>query len=739
MDFQNYVNTFFSPTCVVSVTQSEDGGCGDVRIIAGNDKYIRMIDARMQNKEPDKVKAGESAFVPGALYTDYFPVNRSFEDICFRAAVQKSEIHTHAYLSNLDLWFDIYAMPIDYEEDGAYYCCYIAKADSNADAILDTLNSAQTSNDVLKTCIKLHKADNLEEALKNVISDIRKLCDAAGCTVLLIDDIKKDYSVLATDFRPDANLKRVTQFVNFYDIASSWKEMLGDELDSIIISNEEDMEYVSKVNNPWYLTLVEAGVDSVVLFPLRQGDELLGFIWATNFDTDKTMQIKETLELTTFFVSSHIARYKVLDRLHTMSYTDALTGLPNRFACTEHIEELIKANEKFTVVSINLNNFKSINDTLGFESGNHVLIELAKRWRSLSDNYFTRISGDEFMLVVRGYSDDAELKSIISRYVDMLRESLTVDECDLYISASFGYAEFPTDADTEDALISHANAAMNEIKKASSSNHVMHFTPDILRDEHILEVENKIRTALKNDNIYFNLQPQYDMEHKLRGFEALARMKDDAGNVISPGEFIPVAEKVGLIDRVDGMVFKKASAFFGDLLKKTGADLTLSINASVRHMMKNDFLDEIRTLLDTSGIPADHLEIEITESIMIDSADKALQCSDELKSMGIQIAIDDFGTGYSSLSYLNKFPANLLKVDKSFIDTMNTSDNARQYVAAIISIGHVMGFDVISEGVEDPAQIETLKDIGCDYVQGFFWGKPLSKEDSEKLVTELYK
>jgi EAL domain-containing protein (putative c-di-GMP-specific phosphodiesterase class I) len=229
------------------------------------------------------------------------------------------------------------------------------------------------------------------------------------------------------------------------------------------------------------------------------------------------------------------------------------------------------------------------------------------------------------------------------------------------------------------------------------------------------------------------------MEHKLRGFEALARMKDDAGNVISPGEFIPVAEKVGLIDRVDGMVFKKASAFFGDLLKKTGADLTLSINASVRHMMKNDFLDEIRTLLDTSGIPADHLEIEITESIMIDSADKALQCIDELKSMGIQIAIDDFGTGYSSLSYLNKFPANLLKVDKSFIDTMNTSDNARQYVAAIISIGHVMGFDVISEGVEDPAQIETLKDIGCDYVQGFFWGKPLSKEDSEKLVTELYK
>ena len=152
--------------------------------------------------------------------------------------------------------------------------------------------------------------------------------------------------------------------------------------------------------------------------------------------------------------------------------------------------------------------------------------------------------------------------------------------------------------------------------------------------------------------------------------------------------------------------------------------------------MKSDFLDEIKALLNDSGIPADQLEIEITESIMIDSFDKALHCIDELKSMGIQIAIDDFGTGYSSLSYLHRFPANLLKIDKSFIDKMNTGESSRQYVAAIISIGHVMGFDVISEGVEEPDQLETLKNIGCDYIQGFIWGRPLSAEDAEKLVRE---
>ncbi len=733
MDFWGFVDSFYSPTCVVSVDKTEDGGYSDIRIIAGNKKYLEMIDMRMSEEAPEQ----KCSFVSGALYTEYFPQNRSFEDVCYQASVEKKEIHTYAHLSNIDLWLDLYVIPIDYNEGNTFYCYYIATASGNEDAILNRVGTSDTANDVLKTCIKLHKSDNLEETMKDVIAEIRQICDAEGCTILLTNDEEAECSILAADFRPGSVIKQVTEFEQFYDIASSWKAMLGEELDCIIISNQSDMDYYSKINRPWYDTLVEAGVESVVLFPLRQGGEIIGFIWATNFDTDKTMRIKETLELTTYFVSSHVARYKVISRLKEMSYTDALTRLPNRFACTEYISELIMKDEKFTAVAIDINNFKSINDTLGFEGGNQVLIEAARRWSEMSDNYITRISGDEFLLVLRDYQTDAQIKKEIKRYVDALDEIMTVEECDIYVSASFGYAEYPVDADSTDALILHATAAMNAIKKANSGDHVLRFTPDLLRDEHILEVENKIRTALENDTIYFNLQPQYDMDHNLRGFEALARMKDSEGNIISPGEFIPVAEKVGLIDRVDGTVFKKAGMFFGELLRKTDADLTLSINASVRHMMKNDFIDEIRALLEMSGIPAEKLEIEITESIIIDSVDKALQCIDEIKSMGIQIAIDDFGTGYSSLSYLNRFPANLLKIDKSFIDKMNTSDSSRQYVAAIISMGHIMGFDVISEGVEDDSQIETLRSIGCDYIQGFVWGRPLSVEDTEKLVNDI--
>ena len=190
------------------------------------------------------------------------------------------------------------------------------------------------------------------------------------------------------------------------------------------------------------------------------------------------------------------------------------------------------------------------------------------------------------------------------------------------------------------------------------------------------------------------------------------------------------------MDKVDGAVFRKSALFIGELIRKTGADITLSVNVSVRHLMKNDFIDEVREVLAAGGLPPEKLEIEITESIMIDSAEKALKCIEEIRKMGIRIAIDDFGTGYSSLSYLNNFPANILKIDKSFIDKMNTSGPSKQYVAAIVSIGHIMGFEVVSEGVETAEQLETLKETGCDFIQGFIWGRPLPAEEAEKLVAD---
>jgi EAL domain-containing protein (putative c-di-GMP-specific phosphodiesterase class I) len=314
-----------------------------------------------------------------------------------------------------------------------------------------------------------------------------------------------------------------------------------------------------------------------------------------------------------------------------------------------------------------------------------------------------------------------------------------VDGCDFFFSASIGWAVYPEDADTVDALLACTSTAMAEVKRGDSGSHILRYTPEIANIEHTLEIERKIRTALENDTLFFELQPQFDMKHQLSGFEALARMRDEDGNCIVPGEFIPVAEELGLIDQIDYVVFRKAAGFFGKLIRETNTKSVLSVNVSVRHLMRNGFLDELREVLKSTGMPPEQLEVEITESIMIDSVDKALDCINEIKKLGIKIAIDDFGTGYSSLSYLNDFPADMLKVDKSFIDRMNTNDSSKQYVAAIISIGHVMNFTVISEGVEQPDQLDTLRNIGCDYIQGFIWGRPMAPDDAENLVKSAMK
>ena len=435
-----------------------------------------------------------------------------------------------------------------------------------------------------------------------------------------------------------------------------------------------------------------------------------------------------------------VLRYQ--QSIRDQAVKDRLTGLPNRFACTELMEDLIKHSDKFAVVSADLNDFKSINDTMGHETGDSVLKEVADRWARLSglmqgtiNVFVARITGDEFLLIIRGYSDSDEVEKTIITFKTELERKMTIDDCDYYITANYGYSEYPDDGNNVDSLLLFADAALHETKRLGINNSILRFKSEILNSEKVMEIERKIRAALDNNTITFNLQPQYDIDHKLRGFEALARMKDSEGTMISPADFIPVAEKTGLIDRVDMRVFELAVSFLADVLRaKKDSDLVVSCNVSVKHLMKNNFIDEIKNTIVKYQVPANHIEIEITESIMIDSMDKALERIDEIKELGMKVAIDDFGTGYSSLSYLNNFPSDMLKIDKSFIDLMNTSESSKQYVATIVSIGHILNLSVISEGVEDEAQIETLKTIGCDYIQGFVWGKPMPADDALELV-----
>ncbi len=448
--------------------------------------------------------------------------------------------------------------------------------------------------------------------------------------------------------------------------------------------------------------------------------------------------------ITIIFISNR----KILDyqqSIRDQAIKDSLTDLPNRFACKELMQDLLRRNSDFVVVSADLNNFKSINDTMGHSAGDAVLIEVARRWRELANNtttetteFVARNSGDEFILIISDYNSLDDVEETIEAYKAELEKKMTIDDCDYYMTACYGYAVCPDDSTVIDNIFTFADAAMHEVKDKERGHgiSILRYTSEILNAEKTIDIERKIRNALEQDKIFYHLQPQYDIDHKLRGFEALARMRDDDGSYISPVDFIPVAEKTGLVDRIDMKVYEMAVDFIAKVIAETGRHITISVNVSVRHLMKNNFIEEIRRVLEERNVSADHIEIEITESIMIDSAEKALERIEQLKAMGMKVAIDDFGTGYSSLSYLNSFPSDLLKIDKSFIDKMNLSDSSRQYVAMIISIGHTLDLKVISEGVESADQVDVLKDIGCDYIQGYVWGKPMPPEEAGKLVAE---
>ena len=444
------------------------------------------------------------------------------------------------------------------------------------------------------------------------------------------------------------------------------------------------------------------------------------------------------------FTYKKVLRYQ--QSIREQAVTDRITELPNRFACNELLTDLQRRNEPFVLVSIDLNDFKSINDTMGHDTGDQVLKEVAKRWKELANSlntetvdFVARNSGDEFMLVISEYPSKEEIENTINAYRDALEKKITIDDCDYYLTACFGYSFFPEDSEVIENIYLYSDAALHEVKKVGSGSRLLRFTPDVLNVERTLEIERKIRSALSGDKIFFHLQPQYDINHNLRGFEALARMKDDDGSFISPADFIPVAEKVGLVDRIDMRVFELSMEFLDKVSRETGTDVMMSVNVSVRHLMKNTFIEDIKRILAANNIAPERVEIEITESIMIDSAEKALQRINEIKAMGMKVAIDDFGTGYSSLSYLNNFPSDLLKIDKAFIDQMSMSESSKQYVAMIISIGHILNLKVISEGVESDDQVDILKKIGCDYIQGFVWGKPMPPEDAGKLVGSLKK
>ena len=424
------------------------------------------------------------------------------------------------------------------------------------------------------------------------------------------------------------------------------------------------------------------------------------------------------------------------EQVEEMSHKDVLTDLPNRRSVKEHMDELIASHcEHYAVAIIDIDNFKNVNDTAGHESGDEVLGQIAERWKEIlgTEDYLARLGGDEFAVVIYDYESLESLDRMLGNILSALSEKFIIKDRDYYLTASMGVAFYPGDSVDASQSLKYADMAMYVAKKQGRNQQV--YFNSIMNDaiEKNVKLETIIRGALEANAFTLLYQPQFrTTDKKLRGFETLIRMWDINGVPVSPAEFIPIAEQSSLIKDVDRWVLSHAMFDFMVLVEKN-PDLVLSINISALHLLDENFLNDLDEVLEMTKFPTACLELELTETVMVDSVDHAKDVLQQIKERGIQIALDDFGTGYSSLKYLKDLPIDLLKIDKTFVDSIKDKKD-ESFIAAIISLSQIMNFAVISEGVEEEYQRQLLADLGCDYIQGFLWGRPLILDDARKLI-----
>jgi diguanylate cyclase (GGDEF)-like protein/PAS domain S-box-containing protein len=427
------------------------------------------------------------------------------------------------------------------------------------------------------------------------------------------------------------------------------------------------------------------------------------------------------------------------EKIKFMAYYDSLTKLPNRIFFIDKLNELLQSindnNSGGAVLFIDLDNFKMINDTMGHNYGDKLLINLAKKFESWinTEDIICRLGGDEFILLLPNV-DEAEAVSYAKSFLMLFDQPCKIDGKQIYATVSIGIALYPKDGMDTDTILKNADAAMYKAKELGKNRFEL-FNQDIyLKLKRKTHIERILRNAIENDELIINYQPQYDAQNNhIFGFEALIRLNSKELGLISPLEFIPIAEEYGHITKIGQWVIKESCKQAVRWIEKGYKFKRVSVNISSVDLQQPNFHEYIEEIINDIGVDPKILELEITESVLMQSLDSSVSTLKQLMNMGISIALDDFGTGYSSLSYLRKIPINTLKIDKSFIDNITSSQKEESIINNIIEMAHSLGLIVVAEGVETKEQLLVLKEKKCDYIQGYYFSKPLQADEIEKL------
>ncbi|MFF0829987.1 EAL domain-containing protein [Brevibacillus sp. NPDC003359] len=440
-----------------------------------------------------------------------------------------------------------------------------------------------------------------------------------------------------------------------------------------------------------------------------------------------------------FVIAKDITKRKETERvIHYLAYHDTLTGLPNRSLFQSKLEDsLVHAShhaQPLAILFLDLDRFKYINDTLGHSTGDSLLSQIANRLRDSVGPHDTicRLGGDEFTIILPGMAHD-EAMHFAEKLMQKLISPIFLGNQSFVVTTSIGISLFPQDGTDAETLIKNADTAMYQAKEHGRNN-FQFFCPEMniaLAKKMMLEAG--LRTALDNNEFQLHYQPQYDHE-KIVGLEALIRWQHPEYGIVSPLDFIPLAEETGLIIPIGQWVLEKACQQCMEWQQQGLPPVRLAVNLSMRQLQDKHLVTMVQQTLQKTGLAPAYLELEITESIAMHRLDTVIPRLQILQDMGIHISIDDFGTGYSSLSCLQSLPINSLKIDQSFMRNMSTHTLNTSIVSAIAAMAHSLSLSLVAEGVETEAQLEFLRTLGCSTFQGYFFSKPIPAAECESLL-----
>ena len=430
-------------------------------------------------------------------------------------------------------------------------------------------------------------------------------------------------------------------------------------------------------------------------------------------------------------------RKKVEQQLEKRASTDSLTDVNNRFSYLNKMNTLLAASNKqkeqqHAIFFLDLDRFKQVNDTLGHAIGDLLLVEVANRLKSLlnSKDIVARYGGDEFVLTLTNIHHPREAAKFAEEIIHEIEKPVKVNNQEIFISTSIGISIYPHDGDTAEELVNRADKAMYYAKQSGRNRFSFYFDELNTDANRLILLDSEIRKAIENRNFTLYFQPKVDVKYnKIIGFEALVRWNSEKLGYVSPAEFIPYAEETGLIIPISEIIIEKACEELGNLRDAGYSKLPISINISSIHFQQADFLDSIQKILVRNNTSAHNFEIEVTERTVMNNDVDTISKLVRLKQLGFKISIDDFGTGYSSLSYLVRFPVDYLKIDKSFIQHIVNLADKQAIVDAIIQMAHRLNMQVIAEGVESSQQLNQLATMGCDFIQGYYYSKPVPLEE----------